>query len=237
MYYRPLPHVCNFLELLVQVGEVDQQWGWRRQQPDDALRDDEVAEEAEAGKIQVSSISTTISSSAGLPLLCLTADAHRQDYYKPGWFVTTVMYHPALLEPVKAALNAAAGPDGCSYVLRHGQQLLQLPIEDKTGLSGVPDLNKRGAGLMEFDAAGLVHTPAVYDRACNRYGSVRRGLHAVPEEAESVAMAEVAENKAKVEAHRQQQQQQQASSSAAAAAAAQVPLRGAGDDRWQGRQP
>jgi hypothetical protein len=175
---------------------------------------------AAAGKIQVSSISASISNTAGQTLLHLTAHAHRQDYYKPGWFVTTVVHRPDLLAPVVSALNAAAGTGGHSYVLQHGQQLLQLPLERLAGLSGVKDEARRAAGHMEYDHIAWVNSAAVYEEASRKYGSIRRGLHELPEETEYKELSKVASCRAEVEAYQQRQQQQRL----AANAAADMPL-------------
>jgi GNAT superfamily N-acetyltransferase len=140
------------------------------------------------------------------------------------------VHHQVLLQPIKSALNAAAGPESYSYVIAHGQQLLQLPAEDKTGLSGTQENGRRGAGHIEFDHIALIHSPAIY-KFCGQYQSVERGLHEVPEEVEDSSLAAVPDHEEKVLAYeqrqrqrQQQQRQQQQQLGVADSAAAVVPL-------------
>jgi GNAT superfamily N-acetyltransferase len=169
----------------------------------------------------VDSISTSISNTEGRLLLRLTAHALLQDMYRPGWYVTTVVYSDQLLDAVVNCLNAAAGPDGNSFVLKHEQQLMPLPAEDKAGLCGSMQIGRRNVGLVEYDDFASTKSGEVYVLACSRQPmlSIAAGLKNMPEVLEREKLLEVADRRASLEQQQEQQQQQGAGPAAAAAGA------------------
>jgi hypothetical protein len=184
------------------------------------LRESQVPKAAAAGEVIVDSISTSISDTEGRLLLRLTAHALLQDMYRPGWYVTTVVYSDQLLDAVVNSLNAAAGPDGNSFVLKHGQQLLPLPAEDKEGLCGSMQIGRRHVGLIEYDDFASTKSGEVYVLACSRQPmlSIAAGLENMPEVLEREKLLEVADRRAFLEQQEEERQQQGAGPAAAAAA-------------------
>jgi hypothetical protein len=216
------------------VTELERSWGWRQQRPDDFLRESEVPEAAAAGQVIVDSISTSISNTEGRLLLRLTAHALLQDMYRPGWYVATVVHSDQVLDAVLDSLSAAAGPDGNSFVLKHGQRLLPLPAEDKAGLCGSMQIGRRNVGLIEYDDFAKTKSAEVYVLACSRQPmlSIAAGLKLMPEVIEREKLLEVEDRRAFLEQQQEEQQQDAGSAAAAgganaaaAAAAAQMPFK------------